>query len=100
MATAPAKSERTRLAVHQRLVVPLVLGVGLLLGLAKLHPEGLEQRVRPCMVAENTVIGALPGVTNAVVAEGDFVGQVALTGPGAGEGTSSSSRRTSRPPSS
>ena len=61
-----------------------------LLGLAKLHPEGLEQRVRPCMVAENTVIGALPGVTNAVVAEGDFVGQVSLTGPGAGEGATAS----------
>ena len=61
-----------------------------LLGLAKLHEEGLEQRVRPCMVAENSVIGALPGVTNAVVAEGDFVGQVALTGPGAGEGATAS----------
>ena len=61
-----------------------------LLGLAKLHAEGLEQRVRPCMVAENTVIGALPGVTNAVVAEGDFVGQVSLTGPGAGEGATAS----------
>ena len=61
-----------------------------LLGLAKLHPEGLEQRVRPCMVPEATVIGALPGVTNAVVAEGDFVGQVSLTGPGAGEGATAS----------
>lgn len=61
-----------------------------LLGLAKLHPEGLEQRVRPCMVREDTVIGALPGVTNAVVAEGDFVGQVSMTGPGAGEGATAS----------
>ncbi|MEM9061714.1 MAG: homoserine dehydrogenase [Pseudomonadota bacterium] len=61
-----------------------------LLGLAKLHDEGLEQRVRPCMVREDTVIGALPGVTNAVVVEGDFVGQVSLTGPGAGEGATAS----------
>ncbi len=61
-----------------------------LLGLAKRHPEGLEQRVRPCMVAENTVIGTLPGVTNAVVAEGDFSGQISLTGPGAGEGATAS----------
>jgi homoserine dehydrogenase len=61
-----------------------------LLGLAKLHPEGLEQRVRPCMVDERTIIGALPGVTNAVVIEGDFVGQVALTGPGAGAGATAS----------
>ncbi len=61
-----------------------------LLGLAKLHPEGLEQRVRPCMVSADTVIGALPGVTNACVIEGDFVGQVSLTGPGAGEGATAS----------
>ena len=61
-----------------------------LLGLAKLHPEGLEQRVRPCMVDERSIIGALPGVTNAVVVEGDFVGQVALTGPGAGAGATAS----------
>lgn len=61
-----------------------------LLGLAKLHPEGLEQRVRPCMVDDRSVIGALPGVTNAVVAEGDFVGQVSMTGPGAGEGATAS----------
>ena len=61
-----------------------------LLGLAKMHAEGLEQRVRPCMVAESSVIGALPGVVNAVVAEGDFVGQISLTGPGAGEGATAS----------
>ncbi|MEM7742189.1 MAG: homoserine dehydrogenase [Pseudomonadota bacterium] len=61
-----------------------------LLGLAKMHAQGLEQRVRPCMVAEGTVIGSLPGVTNAVVAEGDFVGQISLTGPGAGEGPTAS----------
>ena len=61
-----------------------------LLALARLHPEGLEQRVRPCMVDERSIIGALPGVTNAVVVEGDFVGQVALTGPGAGAGATAS----------
>jgi len=61
-----------------------------LLGLAKMHESGLEQRVRPCMVAENTLIGALPGVTNAVVVEGDFIGQCAFTGPGAGEGPTAS----------
>lgn len=61
-----------------------------LLAHARLHPEGLEQRVRPCMVAERSVIGALPGVTNAVVIEGDPVGQVTLTGPGAGAGPTAS----------
>ncbi|HET7408629.1 MAG TPA: homoserine dehydrogenase [Paracoccaceae bacterium] len=61
-----------------------------LLALARLHAEGLEQRVRPCMVDERSIIGALPGVTNAVTIEGDFVGQVALTGPGAGAGATAS----------
>jgi len=57
-----------------------------LLGIARMEPTGLEQRVRPCMVPRDTVIGGLPGVTNAVVIESDFVAQTALTGPGAGAG--------------
>jgi len=61
-----------------------------LLGLARMHEAGLEQRVRPCMVDERSPIGALPGVTNAVVAEGAFVGQCAFSGPGAGEGSTAS----------
>jgi len=61
-----------------------------LLGLARMHDTGLEQRVRPCMVPEKTPIGALQGVTNAVVAEGDFVGKCIFTGPGAGAGPTAS----------
>ncbi|HUS54828.1 MAG TPA: homoserine dehydrogenase [Thermohalobaculum sp.] len=61
-----------------------------LLGLARMHPTGLEQRVRPCMVSETTPIGALKGVTNAVVVEGDFVGKCIFTGPGAGAGPTAS----------
>ncbi|MCH8951547.1 MAG: homoserine dehydrogenase [Proteobacteria bacterium] len=61
-----------------------------LLALARMHDSGLEQRVRPCMVPEKTPIGALAGVTNAVVAEGDFVGQCIFTGPGAGAGPTAS----------
>ena len=61
-----------------------------LLGLARLHPGGLEQRVRPCMVPANTAIGALPGVTNTVIVEGDFIGQCAFFGPGAGGGPTAS----------
>lgn len=60
------------------------------LGLAKRHANGLEQRVRPCMVPASTALGALPGVTNALVVEGDFVGQTAYFGPGAGEGPTAS----------
>jgi homoserine dehydrogenase len=61
-----------------------------LLGLARMHDTGLEQRVRPCMVSETTPIGALKGVTNAVVVEGDFVGKCVFTGPGAGAGPTAS----------
>jgi homoserine dehydrogenase len=61
-----------------------------LLGLARMHESGLEQRVRPCMVARDSVIGSLPGVTNAVVVEGDFIGSCALSGPGAGAGPTAS----------
>ncbi len=61
-----------------------------LLAVARMHETGLEQRVRPCMVAETTEIGALKGVTNAVVAEGDFVGKCVFSGPGAGQGPTAS----------
>ena len=61
-----------------------------LLGLARMHDTGLEQRVRPCMVSETTPIGALKGVTNAVVVEGDFVGKCIFTGPGSGAGPTAS----------
>lgn len=61
-----------------------------LLALARMHEGGLEQRVRPCMVDERSIIGALPGVTNAVLVEGDAIGQCAFTGPGAGAGPTAS----------
>jgi homoserine dehydrogenase len=61
-----------------------------LLGLARMHEAGLEQRVRPCMVAGDTLIGALGGVTNAVAVEGDFIGKCSLIGPGAGAGPTAS----------
>ncbi|MEL6768951.1 MAG: homoserine dehydrogenase [Pseudomonadota bacterium] len=57
-----------------------------LIGLARLEPAGLEQRVRPCLVPATSTLGALPGVTNAVLIEGEAVGKLTLTGPGAGAG--------------
>ncbi|RMF34834.1 MAG: homoserine dehydrogenase [Alphaproteobacteria bacterium] len=61
-----------------------------LLGVARLDGTALEQRVQPCLVPADTAIGQLDGVTNAVVLEGDFIGQVTLEGPGAGEGPTAS----------
>ncbi|HZB93140.1 MAG TPA: homoserine dehydrogenase [Stellaceae bacterium] len=55
-----------------------------LLGLARLTPHGLEQRVHACMVPQATPIAHVDGVFNAVVVEGDFVGRVMLEGRGAG----------------
>ncbi|HEX3885078.1 MAG TPA: homoserine dehydrogenase [Stellaceae bacterium] len=55
-----------------------------LLGIARRTDHGLEQRVHPCMVRRGTPIAAVEGVFNAVVAEGDFVGQIVLQGRGAG----------------
>ena len=55
-----------------------------LLGLARLTPHGLEQRVHACMVPRLAPIAAVDGVFNAVVVEGDFVGRVMLEGRGAG----------------
>ena len=56
-----------------------------LLAIARRTERGLEQRVHPCMVDRETPVAQVMGVLNAVVAEGDFVGQTVFEGPGAGE---------------
>ncbi len=52
-----------------------------LLGIARPTEFGIEQRVHPCMVPLGTPIAHVEGVFNAVVIEGDFVGQNMLRGP-------------------
>lgn len=61
-----------------------------LLGVARMDSAGLEQRMQPCLVPAVSPIGQLDGVTNMTVFEGDFVGRVVLSGPGAGEGPTAS----------
>jgi homoserine dehydrogenase len=61
-----------------------------LLGVARLTPRGLEMRMQPCLVPTASPIGALEGVTNMVVLEGDFVGRIVMSGPGAGAGPTAS----------
>jgi homoserine dehydrogenase len=61
-----------------------------LLGLARRTPQGIEQRVHPCLVRINTPIARVDGVFNAVVADGDFVGQAVFQGRGAGQGPTAS----------
>lgn len=55
-----------------------------LLGVAQRTDSGIEQRVHPTMVPRNCDIARISGVTNAVAVEGDFVGSVMHSGPGAG----------------
>lgn len=61
-----------------------------LLGIARETASGIEQRVHPCMVPENTPIAHVDGVYNAVVVQGDFVGSTVYEGPGAGAGPTAS----------
>jgi len=61
-----------------------------LLGVAQMTARGLEQRMSPCLVPENSPLGQLEGGTNMVVLEGDHVGQIVLRGAGAGEGPTAS----------
>jgi homoserine dehydrogenase len=62
-----------------------------LLGVASRTDSGIEQRVHPTMVPKSSAIARIDGVTNAVAVEADFVGQLVLSGPGAGgEATASS----------
>ena len=62
-----------------------------LLGIAEKKPEGIQQRVRPCLVPINSPIAQVEGVFNAVAAEGDGVGLSLSFGRGAGAGPTASS---------
>lgn len=61
-----------------------------LLGVARMTPAGLEQRMHPCMVPASAPIGQVEGVFNGVVVEGDEVGAVVHEGRGAGAGPTAS----------
>lgn len=55
-----------------------------LLGVAAGTAEGIEARVTPMLVAEESALAEVSGVTNCVGIEGDFAGNLMLVGPGAG----------------
>jgi homoserine dehydrogenase len=55
-----------------------------LLGVAQRTETGIEQRVHPTMVPVNSVIAQVDGVTNAVAITTDLLGELLLSGPGAG----------------
>ena len=55
-----------------------------LLGVAVRTDHGIEQRVHPTLVPEDSAIAEVSGVTNAVAVDADFAGNLLLIGPGAG----------------
>jgi homoserine dehydrogenase len=61
-----------------------------LIGLAEMTENGLVQRVQPCMVPMSSPVAHVEGVFNAVIAEGDAVGQSFYQGRGAGAGPTAS----------
>ena len=61
-----------------------------LLGVARLSEHGLEQRVGPCLVPESSPLAQVDDVLNAVMVQGDFIGDVTLIGRGAGSAPTAS----------
>ncbi len=55
-----------------------------LLGVATETDKGIEARVTPVLVAEESALAEVSGVTNCVGIDGDFAGNLLLVGPGAG----------------
>ena len=55
-----------------------------LLGVAARTDHGVEQRVHPTMLAKSSALAQTMGVLNAVSIDGDAVGSLTLSGPGAG----------------
>jgi homoserine dehydrogenase len=61
-----------------------------LVGMADAGDAGLFQRVHPCLVPMAHPLAHVTGSTNAVVAEGNFVGRLLFQGAGAGDGPTAS----------
>lgn len=55
------------------------------LGIARRREEGIELRVHPTLVPQSHLIARVDGVLNAVLVDGDAVGQTMYYGPGAGD---------------
>ncbi|UUL81521.1 homoserine dehydrogenase [Sphingomonas qomolangmaensis] len=61
-----------------------------LVGIAESDSHGLFQRVHPHLVPLDHPLAHVTGATNAVVAEGNFVGRLFFQGAGAGDGPTAS----------
>ncbi len=54
------------------------------LGIARRHAHGIELRVHPTLIPQAQLLANVDGVMNAVLVDGDAVGQTLYYGPGAG----------------
>jgi homoserine dehydrogenase len=54
------------------------------------HPQAVQVRVHPTLVPIGHPLASVNGVNNAILVEGDPLGQVMFYGPGAGEGPTAS----------
>src|SRR6185295_16149814 len=61
-----------------------------LLAIGRRTPQGIEQRVHPCMIPAGAPLARVDGVYNAVMVEGDFAGSTVYVGRGAGGGPTAS----------
>jgi homoserine dehydrogenase len=61
-----------------------------LLAIAKKGEDGIEVRVHPALISEDALLAKVNGVFNAVMVEGDLVGNVMFYGRGAGPNPTSS----------
>jgi len=61
-----------------------------LLGVARRSSDGMETRVHPAMVPLSAPLASVMDAVNAVVVQGDYVGQTVYEGAGAGEGPTAS----------
>lgn len=60
------------------------------LGIARQTDAGVEMRVHPALVPEAHLLAKVDGVMNAVLVNGNFVGETLYYGPGAGAGPTAS----------
>ena len=61
-----------------------------LLAIAQREQSGLQVRVHPTLVPKEHPLASIDGVNNAILVEGDPIGQVMFYGPGAGGGATAS----------
>jgi homoserine dehydrogenase len=61
-----------------------------LLGVSEIYNSKVIQRVHPCLIKKNSYIANIDGVLNAVILNGNPIGQTVIQGEGAGPGPTTS----------